>query len=276
MRLEIDTTEFELRRDLVKQWAARIRAIRRQFAYEVAEQVYEDLMKRLPRGSRELRRSLKVEPIMGLPREATGYAVHVRPVRRRITSAESERTVLYVTPKKRAMQPIPQATTILQEHSPWTLDTLPFQPPPGTATIVSRDVGPRVVHKVRQLRNRDKRVWRRKMNELGVREVKKVVTTSEGRQVVALPDVAFESIRLEFGIGLGGRAHPHWRPSIARLASRGGAGMIAKKRVFLRTMLWLGATRWRSWPTRLPGRVSVSEAKRLQRFQEKLGIRVQR
>lgn len=272
MKLTIDRVQFDNRRALVREWKARARAVRKQFLYRATMMVFDDLTKSIPSDHRDLKKSLGIARVTGLPDTVSAYLIRSVPRGFIIQEASASTTVLYVTPKTNLMQPIPKIVKILEEYSPWTTETLPVQPDPKIADITSRRVSERVVEKVRRLRERDRPAWRRKLNEAGVRDTRKEQVVRATRRMRATPDMAFESFRLEFGLGVGAR--PHWRPAILKLASRGGAGMIARKREFTRAMTDLGYMGWKIWPNPITTQATVPELKKYVPFQKKLGILV--
>ena len=234
--------------------------------------VYDDLLGYLPSDRKELRESLRMQRIRGLPDRVDGYVIRAIPKRRAIAREATDNTVVYVAVKDNLMRSPPKETLLLQKYSPWTLETLPYAPDPKTADVVSRKVSRREVIKVRRMRTQQRATWRREMIQAGVRlspvGVRPIMADPE-----TTPDLAFESMRLEFGLG-GEPAKPHWRRAILWLAVRGGTGMIARKREFARAMTDPGYRAWERWPRRGPGFVSVAQAKRYVPFQKRLGLRV--
>jgi hypothetical protein len=259
---------------VVAEWSARARAVSRQFTYYAAQAVYDELQNRIPKEAKKLRKSLQLSRVQGLKDAETGFVIRSIPRGVQVAAADVPSTLIYVSAKK-GFRRIPKAVKILEEHSPWTVDLMPIQPDPKTANIVSRKVNPKAVEKVKRMRTRDRAVWRRKLNEAGLRETRKDTQLKVNRQMRAIPDVAFDSIRLEFGIG-GIGSKPHWRPAILKLASGGGAGMIAKKQEFVRAMTSPSFQAWRNWPTKVSGRVSAMDLVRYVPFEKKLGLRIKR
>lgn len=272
MRVDVEVRGFQEVLALVGQWQKRARAVRRQFLHRVVQQVYDEVRDSIPAASGELRDALQVSRVKGLPDTESGYVVRAVPRGRKITEAESESTVIYVAARENLMRSVPDSTRVLEQFGPWTFDTIPYPPDPKTAEVISRRVSRREVVRVGKLRKRDRPVLERAMAKAGLR--RRELERSEGARVVtAVPDVVLESLRLEFGLG-GAPPKPHWRKAILRLASRGGAGMIAKKREFSRAMTDPAFTAWRQWPKRVTGTVTVAEARQYVPFQKRLGLRV--
>ena len=274
MTITVDPVQFKEAHALVKQWRERATAVRRQFLYRAVTGVYDDLLGYLPSDRKELRDSLQMQRIRGLPDSVDGYIIRSVPKRRAVAREDVDNTVIYVAVKDNLMRPAPKETLLLEKYSPWTMETLPYSPDPKTANVMSRKVSKREVIKVRRMRTQQRATWRREMIQAGVRlppvGVRPLMTEPE-----PVPDTAFESMRLEFGLG-GEPAKPHWRRAILWLAVRGGTGMIARKREFTRAMTDLEYRAWERWPKRGIGYVPVARAKRYVPFQKRLGLRVGR
>lgn len=256
---------------LVNEWHARARAVAKQFAYKAASKAYEDLKDNISTSNRALAESLQFARVTGLPDSEAGFVIRAVPEGTSVEKTGVDNTLVYVSAKPKA----PRSALILEEHSPWPVDMLPYEPPSGKVDMVSRRVSPRVVARVREVRKRDRPVWRRKMNEAGLREIRKDQRLDMNRRMKAVPDVAFDSIRLEFGLG-GTPPRPHWRPAILQLASRGGAGKISRQREFFRAMTDPTYMGWKKWPSRVPAKAGVMELKRYVPFEKKLGLRIRR
>lgn len=259
---------------LVGELSERVRTVQRMLPYYASAHTIDHVREKAPRGAVELKRALRISRVKGLPDNQTAYVVHAVPRGKATKRSEEESTVLYVSAKPNLLRRVPDSVRILEDHSPWTVDTLPFQPDVRTSVVVSRSVNPRVVGKVRESRKRDRPVWRRKMLDAGLRETRKDQRIRRNRALKAIPDVAYDSLRLEFGLG-GMPSKPHWRPAILKLASGGLAGMIRSNREISRTMTDPNYQSWRSWkPPEARGTVSILQAMRYVPFQHVLGIRL--
>lgn len=270
--IKVDRNEFDKICLLVKEWRKRTRAVRSQFLYVAVDNVYKDLLSYIPSEYTDLKRSLHMQRIQGLPDTIDGYVIRALPRKMNITKEDSNSVVIYVSAKTNLMRSVPEATKILEDFSPWTTEMIPYAPDPKTATVISRRVSPREVNRVRQLRNRDKVVWRRRAKEAGIK-IERTIFQPRPRELASVPDVAFESLRLEFGLG-GSPSKPHWRKAILKLALRGEAGMIARKREFIRTMTDSTFRAWERWPTKVSEFATVAESQRYVPFQQRLGLRV--
>lgn len=274
MKVEFDAGNFQEALQLVGQWKERARAVRKQFLFRAVGKVYSDVVGFMPADRKELRQSMRMQRIRGLSDNADGYLIRSVPKGAVVTRVEERAVVLYVARRAGLMIAVPEATSILEKYSPWTIDTLPYAPDPKTATVISRKVSPREVVKVRKLRKRDRRQWKKEMDAAGVK-TGPLSFQPRPNEVGAIPDTAFESLRLEFGLG-GEPSKPHWRRAILGLARRGGTGMIARKREFTRAMTDPSFQAWRMWPRKLSGFATVAEAKKYTPFQKRMGVRVVR
>jgi hypothetical protein len=267
-----DKREFEAAHALVKEWEERSRAVRGQFLYRATSKVYYDILGILPADRDDLRRSLKLQRIR-LPAVYNGYSIRSDAPGTVLTEDQATSSVIYVAPKPHIMRSVPKETRILADFSPWTLETLPYPPDRKTADTISRRVSRREVDRVRRMRLKDRPAWMRQIKEAGLKPAGAPFQPAP-KPVRAMPDVAFESLRLEFGLG-GSPSRPHWRKSITKLALRGGAGMIARRSEFVRAMTSLSFRGWESWPRKpADGTIPVSVARGYVPFQKRLGLRV--
>jgi hypothetical protein len=258
---------------LVEEWQARSEALRKQFVYRVAAWAHHSLLDRIPSDYDLLHESLRISRVIGTPRSEPVYAVEAAARSKTLGELDAGNTLLYVQVKPHQMRAVPVEVQVLIEHGPWTASTLPFRPDPKVAVIVSRTSGSRATKRVEAARIRDRRIWKRKLERQGLRVSPPAQQLQLNRQVRALPDVALESMKLEFGLG-GVAAKPHWRPTISKLASRRGAGIIARRREFVKAMVSVGFSAWKTWPKRVPRRIRLSEARKFVAFQKKLGVRI--
>lgn len=270
--IEIDTKEFDEARELTKEWVKRSRAVRGQFLFMSARKVHRDILGILPSDRRDLRRSLKFQRIR-LPSIYNGYTIRSDSPGSVMTQEDATSSVIYVAAKQHIMRSVPEETLILEDYSPWTLETLPYPPDSKTADSISRRVSRREVDRVRRMRLKDRPVWMRRIRDAGLKPAGAPFEPAP-KAVRTMPDVAYESLRLEFGLG-DSPAKPHWRKSIVKLALRGGAGMIARRSEFVRAMTTLSYRGWESWPRKPEdGTVPVSVARAYVPFQKRLGLRV--
>jgi hypothetical protein len=154
---------------LTKEWKLRVRAIEHHFLKQAVSRVYDDLLGYIPSDRGELRDSLRVDRIRGLSDNAVGYAIRSVSSPVRTTRDSKEDVVVYIATKSNLMQKAPKSTTILEEYSPWTLETLPYPPDPKTADVISRRVSRREVTKVTKARKRDLPKVRALLKESGIR-----------------------------------------------------------------------------------------------------------
>jgi hypothetical protein len=259
---------------LLREGSKRVRAVIDQVPYEASVETRDILLKRIPKPYVELRKALEVGGVSGLGRKRFAYSVRAASRGRSVPASDLPSTVIYVTVKKKMLTRVLPATKILVEHSPWTLDTLPYQPDEKQAIVVSRKVNPKAVAQVRKLRKKDRRVWLKKMQNAGIREVRKDLRINPVVQAKAIPDVAFDSIRLEFGLG-GLGSSPHWRPAVLALANGELVRRLRSAPRFVRALTDPEYRGWVRWPkNQAKANVSQKDVQTYVPFQQKLGIKV--
>jgi hypothetical protein len=260
---------------LVKEWPDRALALRKQFLYRATVWAHQSLLDHIPPEYATLRDSLRVSKVLGASGGDVVYAIEAVARNKAVGDLDVGKTVLYVQAKPRQMRALPIEVGVLIDHGPWTAGTLPFSPDPKVAVVVSRVVGERAARKVENARRRDRRIWKRKLERQGVRVRSEAQQLQMNRGVRTLPDVGLESAKLEFGLG-GVAARPHWRPTVVKLASRQGAGIITRRPEFKKAMTLGGFGVWRSWPKKSPWKLRLSQARQFVTFQKRLGVRVPR
>jgi hypothetical protein len=273
------TVEFKVQEDrktknlkkLINQWPARSAHLQKLLPYLSARYVLEKIEENLPKGSDydAYRTSLEIAQIVGLPRGFGGYAIRTNKRSRKVRNVDVPLTVIYVR-ANRKLRRIPKEIKILEKYSPWTVQTLPFQPKRSEALVISRKVSKREVEKIEKARLKDKPTWRKALDKTGRREISKDKQLKIPKKVHALPDVAFEAIRLEFGVG-GMKAEPHWKPAIRELMATGMKHMLRSDHRIKRSYLTAGYTQWKHWPPR-QRKIRLLEVKSFLPFQKKLGF----
>ena len=251
-----------------KEWRDRANAVMDYTVRETAEGVLEKVRDALPNGDpsiEAIKKALRMSRVRGLRDEEYAYAVHAPANAASAEELKPDNVILYVE-LKRLPARLPKRVKILADHGPWTLDTLPFYPDRKWATVVSRNVNVSVVSRIKKERKADESAWVRKLQEAGVRKpLKGQVVFPRGSS--AVPDIAFDSLRYEFG--LGAQSAPHWRPAV--LAAKTLTPKIGKRREVHQMMM---NPKNRSWAKKVsvPG-LPLSKLKKFVPFQKLLGIR---
>jgi hypothetical protein len=228
------------------------------------------LLDRIPKQDeyKSYRRSLSVVALSGVE---SGFAVQARTGKQRVEKVDVFRTVLYIRARRRLGKVDPKAE-VLERYNPWTPDTLPFVPDRKTALTISRRVSRKESRTIAAKRNGQRRKWRKELQGVGVRSLKKTTVVELPKKLEALPDVAFEALRLEFGLG-GIKAKPHWRTTIRRFKLIGIRNMVREHPDMLKALTKLGFDQWQKWPPSTK-RVSRGAVQSFVSFQEILGIKV--
>lgn len=258
---------------LIEQWPERAEHIRRFVPYLAAHFVLRKILEKLPSQDdwAAYRSALEVVSVIGAQRGLSVYALRASHHRRKVRQVEVSRTILHVRPNRKLRRVKPEIT-ILEKYSPWTVQTLPFTPKRSDAIVISRKVGKKEADKVAKARMKDRPAWRKALDHVGRREVHKDKRLEIPNKVKALPDVAFEALRLEFGTG-GMKSIPHWKPAIRELISTGMRSILREDPRIKRAFTRAGFTGWRRWPPRSKRKTRMSELKSFASFQKKLGFR---
>jgi hypothetical protein len=242
--------------------------------YLAAVHIHEQLLERIPGNDdwAAYRSSLQLARIIGSPKGVTSYALRIAPHARRVKKTDIDRTVLYVQ-RNRRMRRVKPEIVVLEKFNPWTVQTLPFTPRRSQALIVSRKVTKREAEKVAKDREKDRRKWSKALAHHGRREVKKDQRLDIPKKVHALPDIAFEALRLEFGLG-GVKGSPHWRPALRQFLAFGLRSLLKQDHQIKRILKDSKYRAWKRLPPRVRHSVRMTEVKNYLPFQKKLGIHV--
>ncbi len=252
---------------LAAEWKQRSEKIQAQVAYEAARFVLDGLLTLIPK-SEDGRRYAAALRIARIRSKDPAFAVMLSMRARKTKRIDGPKTIFYVKAKTGPKKPS-KVVEILERYSPWTLDTLPFQPADKDAHVLSVRVSEKDVHRVFKDRQRDEKKWRVELERVGVRvKASKMV---RDRRVRAIPDVALVGYRIEFGSG-SIRPKPHWRPSLRNLKTV-GVRKIARMRTMANALTQLGYKGWKRWPSRVPLKIGTREAGKFRAFQKRLKIR---
>lgn len=259
--LKLTIREYKGNKDvykLVSEWRERMRAIMIAMTQDVTDDVLGALTDAAPsdavQGYPGFLRAVQLPEIDGMYITAIvppGYAFS-----QRLKQSDADRTVLYIKPKIVKGIAVEQAV-VLQRENPWTLDTLPYEPPRQEASILARRVHQKEVRIIEAQRQGNLEKVRQELRELGVQLRPKDKTTL-GRRVSR--DIAFEVLRYEYGINVPIKSH--WRPAIRQIPR------FATYR-FLEHAAWFSDPADERWKAirDLPGeRASLLE--KVQRFQD--------
>jgi hypothetical protein len=261
---------------LLREWPKRLEHVKAQLTYLATEYVHEEIQSRIPNDQEygSYRRGLTFSRVMGTGKDVV-YAVHINPKSTKVRKIEAKNTLLYVKAKRRSRRTPPEIA-VLERYNPWTVRTLPFAPNKRWAIVVSQKANPTTVAKVEAKRQHQRPEWRRALTEVGVRTIKKDQGIKLSKKLEALPDVALDGIRLEFG--LGNRAEPHWRPAILGLRKTFFRRLLRTRRgkELIAALTNSRFKKWTKWPKRMRGKLRAGEAKKFVGFQKRLGIRGQK
>ena len=136
----------------VKELDKRADAIKRMFVWAMANDLYELVTEKIPKGKRydKLIKSLKVgEGDKGV------FAVYIDNKAKGIKKIDAQKTLIYIRPRHIQDKP-KKEIQILADYGPWTIDTLPFWPSRKDAVIVQRKVDQRTVSKIADKQDKQK------------------------------------------------------------------------------------------------------------------------
>lgn len=268
------TKETKRLLEMVRHYPERIKAVRAEFTREVAEDVLGRVKRSIPssRDYKDYKDSLRVSQVKRMSGVEDVYTVDAAPGTKKTEQLSPKNTILIVKPKMGAKGALGKIR-ILQKHNPWTADTIPFYPSVADALVISRKVRPQEVAHIRNKRNRDSSKWRSELASVGAAERKTGRITRTARSGKSVPDVAFQALRLEFGMG-GSKARAHWRPAILEMTRRTLPKKFKKRTKFDKAMSDPRNVEWVSWPKRTGSTLQEGDVRRFKEFQDKLGLRM--
>jgi len=252
-------------RVMVNELDERIAAIIEWFPFLVAEQTLADVVRMAPSdvpGYPDMLELRKIN-VKGVD-SAVGIIAPGYKFASRIKSGDETVTLLFVKAVKRVdrltgeRMVVSEAAGLLAKHSPWTVETLPFEPERSIASIRAIRVNEREVKKIGEMRQKELAMVRQQLRRLGVSRMR---TGKEriGRKVTR--DIGFEVLRREFGIQT--RAKAHWRPALS--AARTMHVDAALKKL----VRWLTVPSERRWQKNLVLKQEQgSVVSRVRRFQQ--------
>lgn len=254
-------------------WKKRFQKLREHVVQMAAQAVLDGVKEKLPSSGdyKEYIDSLSLAQIDGLPVGLTGYAIQGKSKKKSGRSLDTEKTLVYVRIRRRPRRVSSQVQT-LAEHSPWTLESLPFVPKPSDAQVIYRKASAKAVLLVAKQRRKDKKVWSKALSRGGVRVQgqKDKLRLGNGR-IKGVQDLAYTALNIELGQG-GVKAKPHWRPAFSGLQRRTVPNM-SKGSEFNRAVSDPDFRTWMSWPKKTGKHISAKVAQSFVPFQKKLGIK---
>lgn len=259
---------------MVREYPKRIKAVRGEFTREVAEEVKNDLVRAIPKTStfKDYREGLRVSKVGRFPGVDDVFTVDVPSNKKSAKNVDPKVTIFLISPKPRARGSLGKIK-VLQQYGPWTSDTLPFYPAESEAVIITRRVTRKEAASIRNKRNRDAPKWKAALASAGAVERKSGRKTLTSKQGTMVPDVAFQALRMEFGIG-GQTSKAHWRPTILNIARRKLPKLFKKRTKYDKVMSEPQNVDWLTWPKREKSQLSAREVNNFKEFQDRLGLRM--
>lgn len=247
--------------DLIRKLDVRVEAIIRHFPHEIAKLYLEDIQSMAPEDIpgypkmlklRELKHS-DADSVFGVV--APGYAHSSR-----LRGGDAKVTTIWVKARVYQGEQDPGAI-ILARHSPWTMDTLPYEPEKLWASLVSRRVTESEATRVVATQKKNRELVKRQLADANVRYTPRSHPVLLQRRVSR--DIAFEVLRREFGLT---KPHvAHWRPALRRARTSHVTAVLKK---MLRWFTVPSERRWERDVVAKPERAST--AKRVREFQDRI------
>jgi hypothetical protein len=207
--------------------------------------------------------------ITGMDKNNWGYSVFVDTGFGAAKKVDGQSTLLYIRPLKTRLRRSDPAVLILEQYNPWTLDSLPFLPKTELAQIISRKVPKSVVRMVTKERYRDKTKWRVALQKTGYKEPHKSRKPLK-KYPKAYPDVLFEVLRMEFGVG--GKPVPAWKPAARWTVKSGFSTTFRKNPKLLKAITDPEFFGWQHWPLKTRRKMPVALTKQSKDFARRLGV----
>lgn len=264
---------FNKQLELLRQWPARLKKIQPMIAYMGAEYIQRFVKSKLPKTAafKGYRAGLEVVRVRGTGPGQYAYSVQIDPTNHFVKNVKVKAVLIYVHPAKRLSTPSPRIA-ILEKFNPWTYDTLPFTPDPKEGIMVTKRARPQEVHKVANLRSKQRSQWARLLQRQGVKPQGRDQRLKLPKSVTSLPDVALDGLKLEFGLG-NQKPKPAWRLGFSHLARQGFKAFMKDKRVFAFPLTRPSFTLWKKWPRKTAHSISVAQATKFKAFQRKVALR---
>lgn len=249
----------------------KIDRIKRAIVYAAAKQVHDRILKRIPDKPefRDMRSGIRLNEI-GTKESEPAYSVNIPSRGRRIRTIDQPRTVVYVRAIRSRMTRTDPRIQYLEDHGPWTSDTIPFWPSDKQAVIVQRKVSKREADQIATKQKKAASKVRRELGDIGARIGKEVPSKQPGR-AKAIPDVAYAVNQLEFGGGQGKRV-PAWKLSLLELLRINPEKLLKGHAPAMKMIKNPGSTADPKYPSRAK-KIKMQEARVYMPFMKRFGIR---
>jgi hypothetical protein len=237
-------------RRMMRELKDRTQAVIKMVPYIAAKDLYDQLQLKIPDqpSYRKYKLALRINKIGGLDKKTAGYTVSV-PVMTDSRRDVTPNTVIYIRAKK-VLKNVPAKIKLLEEHGPWTADTIPFWPKVTEAVIIKRKVSKREADKVSklQLEPLQQKKIRDEFFKIGMKNLSNVREVQNRN--TGYSDIVATGMTLEFG-GLGGKTMPIWRESIYMFRKEGIKNMDRSYPAFKEALTSPSSYAWKKFPPNL-------------------------
>jgi hypothetical protein len=180
----------------------RVMAVKTRIILDLMEQFLDDLKSRVPRGGDMdvYRKSLKIVELSGVGSKVDGdvaFAIVAENEKLDVSKLPPSETVVYVSAKGDKLSP---RSTMAVEYSPWTLSWLPQELSMNEVRLVHRKVSRREIIKLGKENEKVVSKFSSQFARAGIKFNVNDIKGKEKATMHSLPDIAFEALRMEFGI----------------------------------------------------------------------------
>lgn len=257
---------------LVEQLEERRKALLRMIPYAAAEELKKYIKKKLPGGRdyKDYLDSLEVSEVTGYrPDRQSAFTLHIRDKAKRVRRVESPRTALYVR-KRKKLDRDDESIKLLEDMSPWTMDTIPFWPSESKAIVIQRRMSKESVSRIAERQKSREAEIRSRLASMG-KKVDYGPKKLKRSRKKAIPDMAMKALSVEFGTG-DEKPIPAWRPGLRMIQTTAMKRLPSKYKQINEAMYAPDATSWKRWP-RTQNRIDRKTLEKYQGFQEKVSIK---
>lgn len=246
----------------------RVKSSIKMIPYISAMEVMESIIDEIPdkKDYKTYKKSFDIRSL-AVKGKYNGYSITLNPNTRRVRKIDSSKTVLYVRSTKK-LNKEKEKIAYLEDHGPWTQDTIPFWPKSTEATVIERIVSPELVKRINNEKTKPEYMAKVKKDlfKYGIKLNKKKKINNFKKKVV--PDVANLAISLEFGEG-DRKATPAWRKSLLSF-KKIKIKTINRRHKALKNVFMPSSKLWKKFPKKTK-QVKLSDIKVYNSFIRRLG-----
>jgi len=192
----------------------RVERVKHELVRGMARRFMEDMKAQLPDTPEmeQYKDSLQLRALTGpVKKDEVSYAIFSDPKEMEVAHLNEKEAVVYVEAKLGKLSELSQLAI---DYSPWTVDQLPRNLPGHEVRFVHRQVTEGEVDEIRERNLKTIQQYSAQFTRAGAKFDK----ADEIDQPATIPDLAFQAIRMEFGIGQ--KPVRHWSYALHRFSGR--------------------------------------------------------